>query len=531
MAQAEIFKDKKSLGKVISGIKENADMVAKTYGYTGHDICIKYNGRNYISNDGVTISNNIFFDDELKDLGSSLVRNITLNSDLISNDGTTSSAILSKAIITELEKYLLIPRYNKKITNWIELKKGMQKAVQDVIDILSKEKKEIKIKEKDLYNIAYTATRDEELSKILSSVFIHIGKDGRVLFKEQEGNTIDVEYKNGFNLDYGYTTTLLPNVLLEPRIIVYNERINSAEIMKIIINKAITECQTKNLMIFVKDGIADLVMQQLIQIQQSPQIDLNINVISITGSDTSVSKLIIDIAKVVNADIMDNGSITNLQECNFGKAKNINISNKQTSIIGGQYDEKEFENHIKELEKLYKNNRNDGDKEQIQKRIANLKGQAAIIKIGGLSRERIENVKDKIKDAVGSIKNAIENGVLIGGGVSLLDVYRRLHLVDYIEGSQEFKIGYKIIINSLKEPFNQILNNSYETKIPKHFYRIKYKGYGYNAKTRMITNNLFLEGVIDPYSTVVNSLKNALDICSLFVNLDGFILVKSEVLE
>ena len=103
MAKSKIFTDKQSLGKVISGIKENASLVAKTYGYTGHDVCIKYNGRNYISNDGVTVSNNIIFEDELKDLGSSLVRNITLNSDLVSNDGTTASAILSKAIIEELE--------------------------------------------------------------------------------------------------------------------------------------------------------------------------------------------------------------------------------------------------------------------------------------------------------------------------------------------------------------------------------------------------------------------------------------------
>lgn len=530
MAKSKIFTDKQSLGKVISGIKENASLVAKTYGYTGHDVCIKYNGRNYISNDGVTVSNNIIFEDELKDLGSSLVRNITLNSDLVSNDGTTASAILSKAIIEELEKYLLIPRYRKKITNWLDVKAGMQDAVNEVVKLLTANKKNIKIKEKDLYNVAYTATRDETLSKILCSVFLKIGKDGRVLFKEQEGNSIDVEYKNGFNIDVGYSTTLLPNVLIEPKILVYDERINSSEIMKLIIGKVVQECQSKNLVIFAKDGVSELVMQQLIQIQQSPQIDLNINVVSITGTDNTTSKIIEDIAKVTGADIMNNGTITNLLPKNFGSSKNVNINHKQTTIVGGNSRDKDFQKHLEDLEKKFNNNRNDDEKEQIQKRIANLKGQVAIIKIGGLSRERIENYKDKIKDAIGSMKNAIDNGVVAGGGTALLDIYRRLHLIDYTEGSQEFQIGYKIIVNSLKAPFNQILKNSYETKIPRDFYRIKYNGYGYNAKTRMITEHLFTEGIIDPYNTVVNSLKNALDICSLFVNLDGFILVQSEVL-
>ena len=290
------------------------------------------------------------------------------------------------------------------------------------------------------------------------------------------------------------------------------------------------ECQSKNLVIFAKDGVSELVMQQLIQIQQSPQIDLNINVVSITGTDNTTSKIIEDIAKVTGADIMNNGTITNLLPKNFGSSKNVNINHKQTTIVGGNSRDKDFQKHLEDLEKKFNNNRNDDEKEQIQKRIANLKGQVAIIKIGGLSRERIENYKDKIKDAIGSMKNAIDNGVVAGGGTALLDIYRRLHLIDYTEGSQEFQIGYKIIVNSLKAPFNQILKNSYETKIPRDFYRIKYNGYGYNAKTRMITEHLFTEGIIDPYNTVVNSLKNALDICSLFVNLDGFILVQSEVL-
>lgn len=534
MAKAKIFQDKKSLAQVISGIKENADLVAKTYGYTGHDICIKYNGRNFISNDGVTVSNNIFFDNELKDLGSSFVRNITLNSDLVSNDGTTASAILTKAIIEELEKYLLIPRYRKKIRNWLEVKEGMNKAVEDVIKHLEKEKQSIKIIKKDLYNVAYTATRDEALSNILCDVFQKIGKDGKVLFKEQEGNDLYVEYKNGFNLDYGYTTTLLPNVLVDPHIVVYNERINSVEIMKNILNIAIAECKAKSLAIFVKDGVADLVMQQLIQIQQSPQINLNINVISITGSDETTNKLIEDVSKVTGATIINNGTIMTLQASNFGSSKSINITTKQTTIVGGKHNEKEYTKHLEDLEKKYKNNRNDGDKEQIQKRIANLKGYVAIINIGGLSRERIENYKDKIKDAVGSIKNAIENGIVVGGGTALLDAYRIMRKHYDVDKSKDYNLGYNVIINSLKAPFKQILINSYDKQIDKNikkFYTKECVGLGYNAASRKISGFLIKDGVIDPYNTVVNSLQNALDICSLFVNLDGFVFVSSEVLE
>ena len=537
MAKARIYQDKQSLEKVISGIKKNAEVVAKTYGYTGREICIRYNDMNFITNDGVTVSNNIFFEDELEDLGSSFIRNITRNSDLSSSDGTTASAILSKSMIDYLSKYL----FNKKtINNWLNVKDGMFDAYNAVVNIVEANKKKIKFNKKNIYSIAYTSTRDKELSEVLAQVFVKIGKQGKVLYKEAEGKSLDVEYKSGFNIDYGYSTTMLPNIFTNPKVMIFDERLNSVEIIKLVLNVAI-EKQITDIVFFVKEGMADLVMQQLVKIVQSPNINLNIGVVNITGSKEATERIIEDLSIITNATILNNGTISNFKSDNLGEARNINIGLKQTTIVDGKIDTEKFAKHLKELETKYKNNRSDGDKTQLEKRIANLKGQVAIINVGGFSRERIENYKDKIKDAVGSINNALENGVVIGGGVALLDVYRLTKLnsefnEEIVNKGKEYQIGYNAVIQSLKSPFEQILENSYATDIinRKNSYEVySMQGFnmGFNAITRQLSENLFKEGIIDPYNTVINSLRNALDICSLFANLDGFIIVNSEVLE
>lgn len=527
---------KNDIAEVIKGVVANADIVAKTYGYSGHDICIRHEGRNIFSNDGVFVSNHIYFEDELKDIGSGLVRGITLNSDLSSNDGTTAAAILAKHIVLGLEPYLINKRYQRKITSMIDVRKGMEKAVKDINTCLMMQRKNLKTSDvKGLYQVAYTATRDEKLSSVLSEAFKKIGQNGRVLYKEKESEDVSVEYKTGFNLDYGYSTPLLPNVFPDPVIVIYNEKINSAEIITKVIKNTLKGGH-KNLVVFAKEGAADLVIQQLIQVQQSPEVNLNINIIKLAGSEAKVEKEISDLSVITGARVLDNSSILSMTEEDFGKAKSINITDKQTTIVGGDKDEEKFKKHLDELQKSYKNNRNEADKENIRKRMANLQGQVAIINIGGLSRERIESYKSKIKDAVGSIKNAIDEGIVPGGGVALLNAYK--FIVKDTNGFKQYintdeKIGYNLVLGALRNPIQQILDNSYEkSKVKKNEIFNNNKTYvGYDAINNEVCYDLFSAGVIDPYLTILNSLKNAVDLCTLFINLDGFIVAKSEVVD
>lgn len=531
MAKSKLQMSLKDKRKVIDGLIKSAEIVAKTYGYSGHDVCLRVDKVNHITNDGVSVANHIFFDDELMDIGSSFIRGITLNSDVSSGDGTTTAAILSKEIILGLQKILLS---NKNKYNMLDVKNGMNKAVSYIEEKLAKCKWEISENDYNyIYNVAYTATRDKELSELLSEAFVKIGKDGRVLYSEKEGDGIEIEYRKGFNIPFGYSTLMLPNVLHNPLIFLYNERINSAEVLKTLI-KVLVENQETEVAIIVRDGIADLVMQQILSLQQSTQVNINLSVIVIDGSETVKKRLMKDISIFTGADLIDNNTVNNLTISNLGRVKNFNASDKMTTLVDGDSKEELFEELIKNLNKAYENKRNDKDKESIKSRIANLKGQVAIIKIGGLSRERIGNYKDKIKDAVGSIKNAIDNGVVKGGGVALLDVYKeskwtKIKLIKFLNKEEE--IGFNIILNSLTAPIRQILDNSYADKqVRKKVLYPNHLNWGYDAKNKCLIKDVINSNILDPYLTVLNSLKNAVDLCTMFINLEGFIIVKSEVM-
>lgn len=531
MAKSKLHMSVKNKKKVIDGLIKSAEIVAKTYGYSGHDVCLRVDTVNHITNDGVSVANHIFFDDELMDIGSSFIRGITLNSDVSSGDGTTTAAILSKEIILGLQKILLS---NRNKYNMLDVKNGMNKAVNYIEKQLSKLKWEIEENNfEDIYDVAYTATRDEELSELLSEAFMQIGKDGRVLYSEKEGDGIEIEYRKGFNIPFGYSTLMLPNVLHNPLIFLYNERINSAEVLKTLI-KVLVENQETEVAIIVKDGIADLVMQQILSLQQSTQVNINLSVIVVDGSDTAKRRLMKDISVFTGADLIDNNTINNLTLSNLGRVKNFNASDKMTTLVDGNSKEELIDDLIKNLNKAYENKRNDKDKESIKSRIANLKGQVAIIKIGGLSRERVGNYKDKIKDAVGSIKNAIDNGVVKGGGIALLDVYKeskwtKRKLIRF--ENKEEEIGFNIVLNSLTAPIRQILDNSYANKkIRRKVLNTNHLNFGYDAKNKCFIEDVTNSNITDPYLTVLNSLKNAVDLCTMFINLEGFIIVKSEVM-
>lgn len=535
MAKAKLYIGKDNLSKVIDGIIENASIVAKTYGYSGHDICLRVDGRNSITNDGVFVSNHIFFEDELKDVGSSLIRGITFNSDLASGDGTTAAAILAKDIILKLQPYLLNKRKQKQINNMLDVKMGMNYAIEDINNILTKNKKDISCQnEKDIYQVAFTATRDKDLSKVLTSAFIKIGKDGRVLYKEKEGEGINVIYRTGFNLDFGYSTTLLPNVLSNPSVLIYTEKMNNTGSLMQIVKVAVEEGKT-DIALFVRDGVSDLVMQQIIKIQQSSQINVNFCIINIDENEKKAKQIIRDLSVFTGAKMVDNISVNSLTKDDFGTAKNFNATDKMSTLIDGSFNEEDFNKLLTELQSEYDNNRNEVEKEEIKKRIANLNGQVAIIEIGGLSREKISNYKDKIKDAVGSIKNAVDKGVVLGGGVALLDVYKEIICNKLYKQkhnlNKDMTLGYDIVISALQAPIRQILENSYikSSKINKQIFNLYKSGIGYNAQSRTVCEDLFNDGIVDPYLTVLNSLKNAVDLCSLFINLEGFISVQSEV--
>lgn len=546
MAKAKIFNDKKTVETIIDGIIENADIVAQTYGYNGKDMLVNRDGNTIITNDGVFVSNHIFFDDQLKDLGSSLIRNITFNSDLSSGDGTTSSAIITRGIVKRLKKVL-----KKKNINTLNLKNGILAAQERVNEEFKTYCK--KAQSKDYYNIAFTATRNEEISNLITDIFKKIGSKGKVLFKETDAQGLSVEYQSGFTFDFGYNTNMLPNLLDDCSIVLFKERINSVPVLQEIVKATLSQ-QKKNLLLIVKDGVADIVMQTALAIQQSKDIDLNINIVKITGAEKIIDRLLKDLSVITSAKIIDNSSI---QENNYlGYSKKVTITEKQTTLVDSKVNKKEYDKHISNLEKTMIENRSENDKEDIRKRIGNLQGMVAIINIGALSREKVGNYKDKIKDVVNSLRNAIDTGVVPGGGSTLFNISCKIEEKgNILNKSKDFNIGFNIVIEAIQEPIKQILINSQlspkqqkstlkfikeRTLKPSNNCTFSYDFVndetsvldngvvGYNAKSNKV-ENLAFNGVLDPYTTIINSFNNAIEIASMITTLNCAIITKTEV--
>ncbi len=511
---------------LLNGINKLADTIKVTLGPKGRNVVIanEYTAP-YITNDGATIAREIELDNPLENVGVELIKEVTQKTNDLAGDGTTTATILAQAILIEGLKYV------KKGYNPLILKNEINIALKFLVEELKKISTDIKDVE-EIKNVAKISCGDSEIGNLIGNAMNKIGLNGLITIEESQTTQTTLEIVNGYELDYGYASSYLltDNAKMvadfkDPYLLITDYKIITMDQIMNILEKVI---QINGNMVIICDSIDDNVLSTLILNKARNIIDITI--IKTNNDGEKRKNILTDIAiltggKFINSEI--NNSLINVELKDLGRASQIKVSKDITHIIYGQGLKKEISQHVELLKNQLMDEKVEFEKEIFSQRLSKFTENAAIIKVGALSKLEMKERKMKIEDALCSTKAALKEGILPGGGVTYLYLAKKI---------KEKNLGFMILKTSLEMPFKQLLINSGLNY--KNILRIIQKkdfGIGYDVTKDKIVD-MRKAGIIN--STMVErvALESAVSIVSLILTTENVVvdiskesLVKKEI--
>ncbi|MCX6813967.1 MAG: chaperonin GroEL [Candidatus Azambacteria bacterium] len=500
------------------GVDQLANAVKITLGPRGRNVILdKGYGAPTITNDGVTIAKDIELKDKFENIGAELVKEAASKTNDVAGDGTTTAVVLAQAMIAEGINLI------NSGANGLVLKRGMDKAMAKVSEILKKNSKPV-TKEK-IKDVAIIAANDEEMGSLIAEVINKVGKEGVVTVEEAQTLGVDYELVEGLQFDRGYVsaymvtdTERMEAVLEKPYILITDKKISSlAEIMPLL--EKVIKSGNKNLVIIADEvegeALATLVVNKLRGV-------FNVLAVKAPGFGDRRKELLEDIAAVVNAEVISEDKGMKLENADInilGEAKRVVANKDNTIIVGGTGSKSEIERRIKQIKAQLEKTESEFDREKLQERLAKLSGGVAVIKVGAATEVEMKEKKFKIEDAVSATKAAIEEGIVPGGGVALFEAAREIKgskLAGAVEFGDEAK-GINLVVNALESPLRVIAKNANkdDNEVVQTIDK-KEKGIGFNAVTGEYAD-MVKDGVIDPLKVTRTALQNAVSIASMLL--------------
>ncbi|HEY4495366.1 MAG TPA: chaperonin GroEL, partial [Candidatus Paceibacterota bacterium] len=501
------------------GVDQLANAVKITLGPRGRNVVLdKGFGAPVITNDGVTIAKEIELKDKFENIGAELVKEAASKTNDIAGDGTTTAVVLAQAMIAEGINLI------NSGANPMVLKRGMDKAVVKVSEILKKNSKPV-TKEK-IKDVAVISANDEEMGSLIAEVINKVGKEGVVTVEEAQTLGVDYELVEGLQFDRGYVsaymvtdTERMEAGLEKPYILITDKKISAlAEIMPLL--EKVVKSGSKNLVIIADEiegeALATLVVNKLRGV-------FNVLAVKAPGFGDRRKELLEDIAAVVNGDVIseDKGmKLENVELNSLGEAKRVVASKDNTTIVGGGGSKSEIEKRIKQIKTQLEKTESEFDREKLQERLAKLSGGVAVIKVGAATEVEMKEKKFRIEDAVSATKAAIEEGIVSGGGVALFEAAREIKNLKISANAAEFgdeAKGINLVLNALESPMRVIARNSNKDDNEViQMVSAKEKGIGFNAVTGEYSD-LIKDGVIDPLKVTRTALQNAASVASMLL--------------
>jgi len=515
--------------QIISGviaresIKKGVDLLANavkiTLGPRGRNVVLdKGFGAPVVTNDGVTIAKEIELKDKFENIGAELVKEAASKTNDVAGDGTTTAVVLAQAMIAEGINLI------NSGANPMVLKRGMDKAVAKVSEILKKNSKPV-TKEK-IKDVAVISANDEEMGALIAEVIGKVGREGVVTVEEAQTLGVSYELVEGLQFDRGYVsaymvtdTERMEAGLEKPYILITDKKISSlAEIMPLL--EKVVKSGSKNLVIIADEiegeALATLVVNKLRGV-------FNVLAVKAPGFGDRRKELLEDIAAVVNGDVIseDKGmKLENVELNSLGEAKRVVASKDNTTIVGGGGAKSEIERRIKQIKTQLEKTESEFDREKLQERLAKLSGGVAVIKVGAATETEMKEKKFRIEDAVSATKAAIEEGIVSGGGVALFEAAKEIKNLKNLAGASEFgdeAKGVGLVLNALESPMRVIAKNSNkdDNEVIQMVSKGE-KGIGFNAITGEYSD-LIKDGIIDPLKVTRTALQNAASIASMLL--------------
>ena len=506
--------------KLLIGVDKLAKAVVTTLGPKGRNVAIdKKWGAPAVIHDGVSVAKEIELEDKFENMGAQLVKEAASKTNDVAGDGTTTATLLAQQIVQAGMKNITAG------ANPMQMKKGIDKAVAAVVAELKKIKKAIKADE--WQSVATVSAQNEIIGKKIAEALTQVGKDGVIEVEEGRGLEMEIEHKEGMAFDKGYASPYfvtdpakMEASIENPHILITDQKISSVSDFLPFLENFVKV--SKNLVIIAEDiegeALATLVVNKM-------RGSFNILAVKAPAFGDSRKAMLEDIAiltggTVISEDLgrkLDSVTIEDL-----GQADRVSSDKDNTSIIGGKGNKKDINIRVEQIKKEIEITTSDFDKEKLQERLAKLAGGVAVISVGAATEVELNELKERVKDAVGATKAAIEEGVVAGGGVALL---RAAKVLSKLKGNNtDEEIGIKIVKESLSQPLRWLAKNSGADDgwVAKKVEESKNVNYGFNAATLKF-EDLLEAGIVDPVKVTRSALQNAASVASMILTTEALV--------
>jgi chaperonin GroEL len=509
MAHKELKFNEDARRSLERGVNILADAVKVTLGPKGRYVVLdKKFGAPTITNDGVTIAREIEVEDVFENQGAQLVREVATATNDVAGDGTTTATLLAQAIVREGLKNVAAG------ANPMALKRGIETAVDAVVEDLKGQSKEVNGKE-DIARVATISAREREIGDVIADAIEKVGKDGVVNVEEGQTFGLELEFTEGMQFDKGYLSPYMITdaermeaVLEDPYILVANQKIGAVKDLLPVLEQVIQS--GKPLLIVAEDvegeSLATIVVNKL-------RGTFTAVAVKAPGFGDRRKRMLEDIAILTGAEVITEEmglKLENTKLSQLGRARRVVVDKDSTTIIDGGGDSEGIKARIKQLKSEIENTDSDFDREKLQERLAKLAGGVAVVKVGAATETEMKEKKHRVEDALQATRAALEEGIVPGGGVALVNAVEAIKL-DSIKDADE-RTGAAIVVRALEEPIRQLAQNAgLEGSVVVQDVREATKGHGLNVETGEI-EDLFAAGIIDPTMVTRSALQNAASI-------------------
>jgi len=490
------------------GVNTLADAVKVTLGPKGRYVVLdKKFGAPTITNDGVTIAREIELEDPFENQGAQLVREVATATNDVAGDGTTTATVLAQAIVREGLKNVAAG------ANPMALKRGIEKAVDAVVEDLKAQSKEISGKE-DIARVATISAREREIGDVIADAIEKVGKDGVVNVEEGQTFGLELEFTEGMQFDKGYLSPYMISdaermeaVLEDPYILVANQKIGAVKDLLPVLEQVIQA--GRPLLIVAEDvegeALATIIVNKL-------RGTFTAVAVKAPGFGDRRKRMLEDIAILTGAEVITEEmglKLENTKISQLGRARKVVVDKDSTTLIDGNGESDAIKGRIKQLKAEIENTDSDFDREKLQERLAKLAGGVAVVKVGAATETEMKEKKHRVEDALQATRAALEEGIVPGGGVALLNAVAAIKLDDF---ASDERTGAAIIVRALEEPLRQLAENGgFEGSVVVNQVRSAAKGQGLNVDDGEM-EDLVKVGIIDPTMVTRSALQNAASI-------------------
>jgi chaperonin GroEL len=509
--------DEEARRSLVAGVEKISRAVKVTLGPKGRNVLLdKKFGAPTVTKDGVSVAKEIELEDPFENMGAQLLKEVATKTNDVAGDGTTTATVLAYSIVKEGMKSVAAG------LNPMGIKRGIDKAVDEAVLEIKKASKEIKDKEEISQVASISANNDHEIGDEIANAMEKVGKDGVITVEESKNIETSTEFVEGMQFDRGYLSPYFATnrdtmsaILEDPFILIFEKKISNMKDLLPILEKVAQA--GKPILIIAEDvdgeALATLVVNSL-------RGTLNTVAVKAPGFGDRRKAMLEDIAVLTGGQVVSEEiglKLENTELTQLGRAKSVKIEKENTTIINGAGKAADLKDRISQIKVQIQDTTSDYDREKLQERLAKLAGGVAVINVGAATEVELKEKKHRVEDALSATRAAIDEGVIPGGGVTLIQVAKALENKNLSGLTDEEIVGYKIVRRALEEPIRQIAENAgLDGAIIADKAKNEKVGIGFDASAMKWTN-MINAGIIDPAKVTRSALQNAASIASLLL--------------